>query len=250
MTDSLRSDLADDAFREGNLVAVGTAPTAPELTESTALLNRTINSLLGSEIGEKLHGIPQPLPSSFTWNNLDYQPDAANPPVNSRLVMNQTDDFTTTWYARPGDGARMAITAVTGAVDVTIDANGHFIDTGDRSILQEQVTLSLAQGDAYEWFYRADMSMWVLTSTNAAGAFTTLDNSPFPPEFDGLLITATALRLQPRYGNSPLEGTISEYTRMMRIAKARYSQTVPVITSNDVPLSPDTTEMFFGGYRG
>lgn len=249
MADTLRADLAEDAFREGNIVSVGTAPTAAEQAESATLLDRLIVSLIGQEIGEKLQNISQPVPDRSTWNHPNWYPDPARPPLNYRVLVDQTDDFTITFDPKPGDGARMAVAAVQGPVDVTIDANGHYLDTGDRTVLQQSTTLTLAQGIYYEWFYRADLAQWILIKSNDAGPFPTLDESPFPLEFDSLLITYTTVRLQPRYGQEVLIGTRDELLRMMKIARARYKQNVQKITNPDVPLVPGPTE-FYGGYRG
>jgi hypothetical protein len=48
---TLVSEIITDAFRQSNLVAVGTTPTTEETTEALRYLNRIVKSVFGNEAG-------------------------------------------------------------------------------------------------------------------------------------------------------------------------------------------------------
>lgn len=240
MADTLKAELASDAFREGNLIAVGQIPIDAELDESQKLLNRLIISLLGTEIGEHFQTLHLP---RLTQNcEVRHIEDPNKPKANRRVLLSNSTNETIELPRNPMDGARFAISNVNATGLVILDGMGAFIDNGVRDPLTS-LSLSTSPGDQYDWFYRADLSMWVLTQ--ASQAFDSLTFSPFPPEIDGLLVAGTSLRLQAYYGNEPVGGTVSEYQRMIKVVRARYRQSEAVRTTNDQRITPDVV-----GYNG
>lgn len=242
--DTLKTTLVNSAFREGNLVPVGRTPNTAEAAEGLTILNEFIRSLFGTTVGEFLQALPLPIPDNFQ-KGLRSVEDPKNPPVNRRLFLSNTSAETVKFPLRPVDGSRLAVLNVASTATVTLDGNGKFIDPGDRTF-DTTFAFPGAAGEYYEWFYRADFGMWILLSTNDAGSFTSLDSSPFPTELDNLLIAGASIRLQSRYGNEPLGGTVDAFTRGMKNAKARYTQSEDMITNPVLPISLPAVDNFSG----
>jgi hypothetical protein len=232
---TIASDIGTRAFREGNLIAVGTSPTAAEAAEALYLLNNLMYSLIGDIFGENLSDWSLP-PANTSPVDARYPLDPLDealpttvypyPPQNSRLVVKITAATTVYLPPSPNDGARLAIADAgsTAAITLTINANGRQIE--------DAATLGVvpATTTAREWLYRADTANWVRIADLVAG-----DTPPFPAVFDDLLITGLAIRLASRYGLEPRSGTTEIFKAMLNKAKTRYAQPQRQVISEDAP---------------
>lgn len=250
---TLISSLVTDAFREGNLLPIGQAPTIAEQAEALGRINTLICGVFGVEMGEELTDwlVPQPqrtAPVAANYPQLPYPANAdflalstpfANdatiniypyPPKNSRIVFG---GVTSTVYfpEQPDDGSRMSIVQGSGAGDsgapgavLTLNGNGRTIETSNTKTYTDPVT-------AREWFYRADLGDW-----KALAALGYNDDCPFPREFDDLWICSLAVRLAPRFGKTTSPETAAALKAALSRFKARYRQAgTTVYKSGDIP---------------
>src|SRR5579864_8645241 len=135
---TLASAIIQSAYREGNLIPVGTSPTTAESTEALERLNRYVQGVYGDMLGENMMDwdapapqrtapvasnypqAPYPTDTLFGFGNpLSADPNGniwPFPPANSRIVFG---GVTPTVYfpEAPLDGARMAIVQGSGAGD-------------------------------------------------------------------------------------------------------------------------------------
>lgn len=241
--------LITDAYREGNLIQVGSAPTASEQTEALGALNRIVASVFGEEMGEPLADwlIPVPQRTAPVAANYPQWPTqlelgsplslnnwAPYPPKNSRLIFGGR---TQTLYfpEAPDDGSRMAVVQGSGAGDsgvigavLTLNGNGRTIQAANT----QTFVFAAPAAAPKAWLYRADLGDWVLVADMA----TTADSIVFPSDLDDLWITMLAIRLAPRYGKVISDSTSATYTRMNKRLKAKYRQAqVTVYKSGDIP---------------
>lgn len=214
------SQIITDAYRETNLIAVGTQPTPAEQAEALARLQSLVSSVLGFEAGEILS--PWPLgsnnivaPPGFpqwtaqTWQWL---------PSNIRLVCNLTETATVNMNPMPEDGARFGVQDVSGNFStkpLILDGNGRNIDGATTFICN-------TDGFNKEWFYRADLGTWKVTTPITADS-----DMPYPEQFDDFFIIALALRMNPRYSQSLAPESLAAMQRSLEQFKARYHQVVP-----------------------
>lgn len=248
---TLISTIISDAFRESNLVAVGAAPTTAEQTEALRLLNRLVQGLYGNELGVPL----QPLP--FGEANVD-TPEYINTsmedfaggyvPYNTRLMCNLQSTKTVNLPPVPRNGARFAVIDVTenfATYPLIIEGNGRQVEGGTS------LTLS-TNGVNRQWFYRDDLGEWVRVSD-----LLTTDESPFPSEFDDLLIVGLAIRLSSRMGKPIDVMSTMAYSQALSKFLARYRQTSEKASEDALLFLPSTyyyrgtyssTERFNRGY--
>jgi hypothetical protein len=252
---ALASDIITGAYREGNLIPVGTVPTAAENTEALDRLNNIIQMTFGYEMGEKLEDWPVPAPQrtapqaanypqlpypqgldgSLLGLPFNYDPTIMVypfPPKNSRIVYGDT---TTTVYfpEAPDDGSRMAMVPATGLGDggaagqvLTLDGNGRTIETSATKVYTAPIT-------ARQWLYRADLGDWLVIQDLAL-----TDTIQFPREFDDLWILLLAIRLMPRNSKPVSNETAEALKSMMARFKTRYRQyQVTTFGSQDFPRS-------------
>jgi len=208
-----------DALRESNIIPIGESPEADTQLEALRHLNSVIYSLFGFEIGEGL------TPINYGGNGLTNEYgialddsaliDGSFVPSNTSLVLNLEAAKTVYLPPRPYAGARVGIVDASSNLNtynLTINGNGRKIESATS------VTLTTS-GLTREWFYRDDLAAWV--------RLTDLDNnadSPFPREFDDLLITMLAMRLNPRYGVETLPETVERMRYTRKRFSARYKQ--------------------------
>jgi len=222
---TLVSSILLQAYRESNLVALGTsALNTNQETEALARLNALIASVLGWEAGENLKQWPvgtagyQEVPESLRQEIWKY------PPINSTLVLNLTQTETIYLPEKPSDGARISVQDPGGNLatyNVTLDGNGRLIEAARTLALN---TNSLSR----TWFYRADIGDWRRVNTLAAS-----DDMPFPVEFDDMFIILLAIRLNPRYGRKLDDQTALMLRRAQSMFSARYAQ------KEDIEFQPD-----------
>lgn len=217
---TLISTIITDAYREGNLIAVATTPTANELAEGLTLLNRYIASVYGNEAGEELGSVvignsgitrPQGYPG---YNQV---PDEADwtVPDNSRLFLNLSSAQTVYLNPNPRDGARFAFIDKAGTLDtanLTVNGNGRTIGGSATLVVSTEYA-------AQEYFYRADTGNWALVSPLEDD-----DDFPFPTEFEDMFVIGLALRLNPRHGTMINQQSMATYNRLLKAFRARYRQ--------------------------
>lgn len=214
------STILRDGYRESNLIAIGTQPSAAQQDEALTLLNRIVPSFYGTKAGEELSPViigrnNIDKPSGFPWYS--QVPNQANwfVPPNSRLILNLTSAQTVYLPPNPEDGARFAFIDASSNLatyPLTIDGNGRRIN-GAISVTNS------TNGASAVYFYRADLAEWLpVLPLEQNNTF------PFPPEFEDLFVTALAMRLNPRYQVVIDPLTFERYKQTLRFFKARYRQ--------------------------
>lgn len=210
-----------DAFRESGIIEVGTVPEAEEYSEAFDRLEVIVKSLVGNELGDKLTAINfgDYLLDSEYAKLLD-ESSAINAvfiPANCRLIFNNGEEVELDLPPNPSDGNRVAVVDNAdnfATYNVILKGNGRKIESA------ADITLS-TDGLTREWFYRADTGNWVrLTDLESD------DESPFPQEFDDLLILLLAMRINPRFGASTAAETVEAVRRSKVQFRSRYRQVV------------------------
>lgn len=212
--------LITKGLREAGIIEVGTDPDAAEFEEGLDMLQGLYLSFFGNELGEPLANVnygSEGLTNSYAKDeDRSNVIDSAYIPNNVRLILNIGEAETLYLHPNPRDGARVAIIdngGNVGTYNVTINGNGRQIENAASVTLD---TDSVSQ----QWFYRADLGNWAkIIDLDAA------DESPLPREFDDLLTTGLALRLNPRYGAQTSQEMSDILNRMRKQFRARYRQT-------------------------
>lgn len=218
---TLISSIISDAFREGNILPLGKAPTAAQSTEALRLLNNSISFIYGGDAGETLTDWPLgtfgreslSIPLDFTELEIN------RPSINRRLIATNVAAKTVYLTAYPQDGSRMGIADPFGrlaAFPVTLDANGRTIEGNATKLLNINSTFQ-------EWFYRADLSQWVKLSPLLIGG-----SLPFPADFDDLFTIMLSMRLNPRYGRQMDPQSAEIYKQGRSRFMAQYVQSQPL----------------------
>lgn len=220
------------AFREGNLIPVGTTPSTAELTEGLDLFNRLLLSTIGYTVGLRLRdwriqeqqrtgtvSRDYPLLPGSNYSRIPQYP--LYPPANSRIVWDGSPVHAY-FPDRPQDGAVMALVAGSGAAqtdqgELTLDGNGLLI-AGAETVEYE----NLAMVEPVRWFYRADLGEWLEVAAQALS-----DDCLFPPEIDDLWVCSVSIRMAPRYGKEVGASTIARVKDMQTLLRSRYYQSEP-----------------------
>lgn len=233
------STLLRGAYREGNLVPVGTSPSAAELTEGLDLFNRLMLSTFGFTVGLKLRDwrikevqrtgsvsrVYPLLPGSQIPRVPQYP---LYPPTNARIIWDGSPVHAY-FPEAPDDGAVMGLVAGSGAAstsdqgELTLDGNGLTI-----AGLELTEYDSLAMVTPKRWFYRADLANWLVVEPLAATA-----ECLFPEEIDDLWVCSLSIRLAPRYGKDISASTVERVKTMKTTLRARYQQTEPTPSGGD-----------------
>lgn len=231
-----------DAYREGGLVQIGLTPESEELDEGLRKLQAIVKSMFGNEMGAPL--APVSYGSSGVTNAYAKEQDVAPEidsyyvPSNIRLMANLESAKTVYLPPNPKDGARVAVVDVAenfGTYNLTINGNGRRIQDATS------VTLS-TNGDNKEWFYRSDLGDWRLIAD-----LTVSSENPFPAQFDDLLITMLAMRLNPRYQAQTAPETVETLTRLRRQFRARYKQTTEESSEAGIVRTNSQKDRLFEG---
>jgi hypothetical protein len=225
------SSIIKDAYRESNLIAISATPTDLEIAEALQLLNRHINNIIGTELGELLEdanlGLNNVTRQSFNGEWLSDDLAAWYLPENLRVVANLTEAQTVYLHPNPRDGARFGVTDPSenlATYNLTFNGNGRRVEDATS------ITLN-TNGVVREWFYRGDLSNWVRLTN-----LTVDDESPFPTEYDDLLIIGLAIRLNPRNGVVADPQSIETYKRILKLFKSRYRQSRQVGSETQLAL--------------
>lgn len=257
MTTALK--LIQAAFREGNLIAVGSSPTASEQTEALDKLNRLVNGVFGYEMGENLADWLFPAPQRTGQVATSYpqlpSPDYVGPffnayltpypPTNSRVVWGMTTG-TLYFSDKPEPGSRMSVVQGSGAGDagapgnlLTLNGNGRYIqDPADMAFKTTVVLTAPITGN--QWFYRDDLGQWVLCQDLVIGA-----ENPFPKEFDDFFVCALSKRLAPSYNKITAAETVETAKNKLTALKSRYRQSQPTVYGSE--NFPRTAQSFLVG---
>lgn len=238
-----------DAYREGNLIPVGSSPTASEQVEALRRLNAMRASVYDEELGEPLADWPVPVPQrtapvAANWPQWPFPPElmgqstipslAPYPPKNSRIIFGGR--ATTVYFPeQPDDGTRIGVVQGSGAGDsgvvgavMTLNGNGRTIQTANT----QTFTFASPATAPKQWLYRADLGDWTLIADLA----TTADDMGFPADLDDLWVSMLAIRLAPRYGKTTAQETAATYTRMIKKLKAKYRQAIDTTYgAGDIP---------------
>lgn len=212
------SEIITQAYRESNLIPVGATPDDSEMTEGLQILNRYVKSLFGSEMGEPLETIALGKKNITTPDNVVlYMDDLLTyyVPENTRVQANLLSATTINLCPNPKDGSRVAVIDNSenfATYPLTIIGNGRQIE-GETSVVLN------TNGVIRQWFYREDLGQW-----NRLTDLTLTDVSPFPDEFDDLLILGVQRRINPRAGAQAAPESVQYYTDILRKFKARYRQ--------------------------
>lgn len=181
------STIITDAYRESNLIPMGTAPNPNQQTEGLGRLNTLVKSTIGNEAGDGFSDLNVGGTFDQTPDVSDYVPD------DIRLLLNLSTPLTVNLDPYPFAGQRMGFIDVAGTLatcPLTINGNGRLVEGVSSLVLN-------TPGDARQYFYRDDIGQWVKVST-----LLYTDTMPFPDRFDDYFTTVLAARLNPRYGQS------------------------------------------------
>lgn len=224
-----------DSLREAGIIEAGEDPEANEFEEALRRINVLIRGFFGNELGERLENVN--FGSAGLTNFYGVIADDSDVieskyiPLNVRLHLNIDGPYSLFLSPTPADGARL------GVIDngdnlsinnVTISGNGRQIESADSLMLN-------TNGLNREWFYRADLGDWVRVTDLTAD-----DVSPFPIEFDDLLTTLLAIRLNPRYGATTSDEMADTMKRMKKMFRSRYRQSVEVSSERGLLLLPSS----------
>jgi hypothetical protein len=220
---TLVSEIITDAYRLGNLIALGEQPDLAQQTEGLRYVNRVVSSVLGNEAGELLQSFPFgnnniEAPIGYPWydqgQGLDWYL-----PLNKRVMLNLTSPATINLHPSPDDGARFGIVDVSHNLDtfnLTINGNGQQIENNSN------LTLSVS-GTKREWFYRQDLGNWVRTTSLEIS-----DVFPFPESFDEMFVYMLALRFNPAYNATMDQQSYLLLRRARTNFQARYKNVIEI----------------------
>lgn len=233
---TLTSQIITDAYRQSNLLAIGTVPTADQQTEALRYLNRIVKSVFGNEAGDPLEVFPVgrnniQRPSGYPWWNTVPDNDWFVP-KNIRIMLNLDEPVSLYLHPEPDDGSRFAVIDASENVstfNATVYGNGRLIESALTQVLN-------TDGVDKEWFYRADLGNWMLY---APLIYST--PFPFPEEFDDYFITILAIRLNPQYGVQLDPQSKMIFDRSLRQLRARYTQDIPTRSELALIRMPKTS---------
>lgn len=218
---TLTSQIITDAYRQSNVLAIGTLPTADQQAEALRYLNRIVKSVFGNEAGDPLEVFPVgrkniQRPSGYPWWNT-VPDDDWFVPKNTRIMLNLEEPVSLYLHPQPDDGSRFAVIDTgenLSTYNTQVYGNGRLIEGAFN------ITLS-TDGEDKEWFYRADLGNWLLYAP-------LIDSTPFPfpEEFDDYFITLLAIRLNPQYGVQLDPQSKMIFDRSLRQLRARYTQDI------------------------
>lgn len=222
------SQIIQRAYREGNLIPIGTEPNTAELTETLGIYQDMVAGFIGNDLGQLLGDWEVPpsptsqFPSRFPLYpaQTPYNNDGdvwQNPPANVRLLTNEGIPSGRIYFPpTPSNGARMALVNI-GADFVTnnlvLDGNGRLIEGAAT------LTISAALATPILWFYRADLGNWVRVSP-----LELTTDSPLPENFNRFLICALAINRGGGYNKEPLSTTVAAYEQGLKLLKTTYKQ--------------------------
>jgi len=200
---TLVSDIIKDAYRESNLISIGTEPSGAQKEEALRFINRVLPSVYGNEQSELfVTELSESLYQGYVQPNI-------------RVYLNKTDGRTIYLPRNPRDGARFAFVDTMKNLSefpLLLQGSGNNIEGQAAQVYSES-------GLSKEFFFRADLGDWKTTSPLSEN-----DLWPFPPEFDDMFIIILAFRLNPRYNISSAPESMAMLKRTTGQFKSRYAQ--------------------------
>lgn len=242
---TLLSEIIQQGFREGNLIPIGTEPTALETAEALKRLQVLIGSVLGNEAGENLRALPLGnnnivAPQGWPANTEIWSIQPL--PLNVRVVCNLGSAQTINAPVCPQDGSRFEVQDASSnfaTYNLTIKGNGRLLEGSTANLVLN--TDDIMRG----WFYRADLADWKRVTALVAA-----DTMPYPEEFDDMFVTMLALRLAPRNSQPTSQESILAMERSREQFRARYSQIITTPADLGVlNLSRQTYPNFYSNSR-
>jgi hypothetical protein len=216
---TLVSDIIRDAYRESNLIAIGTEPSGAQSDEALRLLNRILLAVYGTDSGEELVSVPIghnniSRPSGYPGADVALDVEWYIP-SNTRLVLNLQAPATVYLSPEPDDGDRFAIQDVSNNLstyNLTVYGNGRKIGGAGSVVFS-------TSGQNAEYMFRADLGNWI-----AVTPLTGVDLWPFPQEFDDMFVISLAARLNPRNDTDTTAESVAILKKVTNAFKARYRQ--------------------------
>lgn len=213
---TLVSDIIQQAYRDANLIPIGTDPSTNESAEALKRLQVLILSVLGVEAGEALTTLA-------VGNNNVSEPSDLVPappsylPLNVRVVANLEGAEELFLNPNPQDGSRLAVidaSANFATYNLTLNGNGRKVDGATTDVLS-------TDSQSIQYFYRADLGDWKVITSLA-----TSDEMPFPEEFDDLFVIMLSMRLVPRNSQPMSAESLAAMERSREQFRARYTQII------------------------
>src|SRR5687768_14040594 len=150
---TLTSEIIQEAYREGNIIAIGKEPSSDQSAEALKLLNRVISGVYGEEVGDPLYDWPVGTSNVVATPNQWTQTEWSNLLQNVRIIANADAVQSVYLPPDPDDGARVALIdpgALLATYPITIYGNGRTIeDVTELELDTDSITRV--------WFYRADL---------------------------------------------------------------------------------------------
>lgn len=233
---TLVSTIITKAYRQSNIIPIGTTPTVNEAAEGLDLLNNIIRSSIGNEVNDECIDINVGGP----WDESGLYP--AWLPNNARLLLNVS--AATTFYLDPlpEDGQRLAVVDILGTLgtyNIIISGNGRLIENAAFFTLNTNF-------QTREWMYQAETGNWTRMTPLAAS-----DQMPFPDTFDDYFILALNLRLAPIHNQQIAPENMALLKRGQRNIRARYRNKKSVypeyigrLGEKDTPLGENANVFF------
>ncbi len=204
---TLVSDIITAAYREGNLIPIGTTPNANQAAEGLTRLNSIVLSSVGNEVGEELRDL------NYGGDYTEEDATTEYLPANARLILNLAGAVTLYLDPGPYEGQRLAVADALdnlATYNLVLDGNGRTIE--------DAATLTLStNGLTRQWMYRSDTANWVKITSLLSS-----DTMPLPEEFDDYFTMMLAMRLNPMYGQEMAPETVNSLRRGKRNIAARY----------------------------
>lgn len=228
---TLVSQIITDAYRETNLIPLGTTPNTSQMAAGLNSLNRIISSTLGFEVNDELRDLNIGGDVDQTIYTEEWVPD------NIRLLLNLTAAASFDLDPMPFDGQRFSIVDVGGNLstfNVTINGNGRRIEDA-ASVVENTDDL------VKTWMYRADTGNWIVIETSEEA-----DEMPFPEEFDDYFILMLAMRINPNYGQSLAPESVNRLNSMRSKIRARYRKQINFMQADPGLVRYDDLYGWFG----
>lgn len=214
---TISSEIIKRAYRENNLISLHEDLSSVQLEEGMVLLNETLSSVFGNEIGESITYL-----NLFdTVENSGVESLESNElPANTHVVVNSPNSYPNIikFPSNPQDGCRIGVIDSFDSLatyPITFDGNGRKIGDTETSIPVETT----------EWFYRADLGKWQKISL-----LTSTDVFPLPASVEGYFTTLLSARLSSRNGTSASAEVALVFRQFMKKFVSRYKQNVEMPT--------------------
>jgi len=213
---ALISEIISRAYREQQVSDIAEQPSAAQQAEALPLLQGIIlrSMVQYPQTTVRLGGAVKRSKSGVLRQFDDLAQDLPLP-HNIHLHCQLASATSVYMPHDPGDGARLLVSDVAGTFatyPLTLLGNGNTINGGQSLVLN-------LNGQRHDLFYRRDLAEW----RTVTGLLLT-DPSPFPEEFDDMLVLALATRLVVRYGRAMDAASLSLFSEMQARFVSRYTR--------------------------